>query len=46
MEFAEYDCVTMNNIDIAFRAVKYLYDKGFREVGHFRSGFKAITFWA
>jgi LacI family transcriptional regulator len=44
MEFAEYDCVTMNNIDIAFRAVKYLYEKGFKEIGHFRSGFKVNNF--
>lgn len=44
MEFAEYDCVTMNNIDIAFRAVNYLYDKGFREIGHLQSGFRVNNF--
>lgn len=44
MEFAEYDCVTMNNLDIAFRAVKYLYEKGYREIGHFRSSVKINNF--
>jgi DNA-binding LacI/PurR family transcriptional regulator len=44
IEFEEYDCVTMNNIDIAYRAVKYLYDKGFTEIGHFRSGFRVNNF--
>lgn len=36
-EFLDYDCVVMNNIDASFKAVKYLYDKGYREIGHFES---------
>lgn len=36
-EFVDYDCVTMNNHGIAFKAVKYLHEKGFNEIGYLGS---------
>lgn len=36
-EFVDYDCVTMNNHSIAFKAVKYLYEKGYKEIGYLGS---------
>ncbi len=36
-EFEDYDCVVMNNTDAAYKAVKFLYEQGFRNIGHFES---------
>ncbi len=36
-EFENYDCVVMNNIDATYKAIKHLYDKGFRQIGHLES---------
>lgn len=36
-ELEDYDCVVMNNIDASYKAVKYLFEKGYKEIGHFES---------
>jgi LacI family transcriptional regulator len=43
-EFADYDCVTMNNHRIGFNAVKYLNEKGFNEIGYLGSSFNTNNF--
>lgn len=43
-EFMDYDCVVMNNLGATYKAIKYLYDNGFRKIGHLESSIKINNF--
>ncbi|MHB8064941.1 MAG: LacI family DNA-binding transcriptional regulator, partial [Ruminiclostridium sp.] len=43
-EYEDYDCIVMNNIDGTFKAINFLYNKGFREIGHFESSVSINNF--
>jgi LacI family transcriptional regulator len=45
-EFEEYDCVVMNNVDAVFKAVQYLVELGYKDIGYFHSSFVINNFAA
>lgn len=45
-EFDDYDCVVMNNVDATYKAVKYLYNLGYTEIGHLQSSIIINNFTA
>jgi DNA-binding LacI/PurR family transcriptional regulator len=44
LENDDFDCIVMNNKECMYKAVNFLYDLGFREIGHLQSSVEISNF--